>query len=303
MNAQVVKDNIDFIDEETSERTGVTVKTRWDVEGADVLLLHNAGEILAWPENPGAFAVILDAAGISWTLSSDVAGYDAINYGLWYDDTQFARVAIKHAEAAKKLKVKKIVIGECGHAHKALAVIADRVLIGELNIPRESALTLLRDIVVGGRLTLDPSRNDFPVTLHDPCNLVRLMGVVEPQREILRAICPQFREMHPHGVDNYCCGGGSGFAIMSGNNFPDWRFHVSGRKKLQQVLNAFADCLDPSVPKYLCAPCSNCKGQLRDLLSYYGLWEKNRILYGGLVELIVNAMTDVNPGFIEWEWR
>jgi Fe-S oxidoreductase len=303
MNAQVVKDNIDFIDEETSERTGVTVKTRWDVEGADVLLLHNAGEILAWPENPGAFAVILDAAGISWTLSSDVAGYDAINYGLWYDDTQFARVAVKHAEAAKKLKVKKIVIGECGHAHKALAVIADRVLTGELNIPRESALTLLRDIVGGGRLKLDPARNDFPVTLHDPCNLVRLMGVVEPQREILRAICPQFREMHPHGVDNYCCGGGSGFAIMSGNNFPDWRFHVSGRKKLQQVLNAFADCLDPSVPKYLCAPCSNCKGQLRDLLDYYGLWEKNRILYGGLVELIVNAMTDVNPGFIEWEWR
>jgi Fe-S oxidoreductase len=90
---------------------------------------------------------------------------------------------------------------------------------------------------------------------------------------------------------------------MSGNNFPDWRFHVAGRKKLQQVLNAFADCLDAAVPKYLCAPCSNCKGQLRDLLKYYGLWERNRILYGGLVELIVNAMADVKPGFIEWEWR
>lgn len=303
MNAQAVKDNVAFIDEEMSEKTGLKVETKWDVEGADVLLLHNAGEILAWPENPGAFAVVLQAAGVSWTLSSELAGYDAINYGLWYDDAQFARVAIRHAEAAKKLKVKKIVIGECGHAHKALAVVADRVLIGDLNVPRESAMTLLRDIVVSGRLQLDPGRNDFPVTLHDPCNLVRLMGVVEPQREILRAICPRFREMHPHGVDNYCCGGGSGFAIMSGNNFPDWRFHVSGRKKVQQVLNAFADCLDPSIPKYLCAPCSNCKGQLRDLLNYYGLWERSRILYGGLVELIVNAMTAVKPGFIEWEWR
>jgi Fe-S oxidoreductase len=303
MNAQVVKSNVEFIDEETSERTGLTVKTPWDVEGADVLLVHNAGEILAWPENPGAFAVVLDAAGISWTLSSELAAYDAINYGLWYDDAQLARVAIRHAEAARKLKVKKIVIGECGHAHKALTVIADRVLTGDLNIPRESSMTLLRDIVMSGRLKLDPARNDFPVTLHDPCNLVRLMGVVEPQREVVRAICPQFREMHPHGVDNYCCGGGSGFAIMSGNNFPDWRFHVSGRKKLEQVLNAFADCLDPSQPKYLCAPCSNCKGQLRDLLAYYDLWERTRILYGGLVELIVNAMTDVTPGFIEWEWR
>ena len=303
MNAAAVKDNIDFIDEDMSEKTGMEVKTPWDVEGADVLLIHNAGEIMAWPENPGAFAVILNAAGVSWTLSSELAGYDSINYGLWYDDAQFARVALKHAEAAKKLKVKRLVLGECGHAHKALTVIADRILTGELGVKRETFLTLLRDIVLGGKLKLDPSRNNFPVTLHDPCNVVRLMGVVEPQREILRAICPQFREMEPHGVDNYCCGGGSGFAIMSGHNFRDWRFHVSGRKKLDQVLNAFHDCLDPSIPKYICAPCSNCKGQFRDMLSYYDLWETNRILYGGLVELVVNAMTDVKPGFIEWEWR
>ncbi|MBI4875392.1 MAG: (Fe-S)-binding protein [Acidobacteria bacterium] len=303
MNAEVVKDNIEFIDEDISEKAGLEVKTPWDVEGADVLLIHNAGEILAWPENPGAFALILNAAGIKWTLSSELAGYDSINYGLWYDDAQFARVALKHAEAARKLGVKKIVLGECGHAHKALSVIADRLLTGDLNIPRESSMTLLRDIVLSGRLKLDPSRNDFPVTLHDPCNLVRLMGVVEPQREIVRRICPQFREMTPHGVDNYCCGGGSGFAIMSGNNFPDWRFHVSGRKKLEQILNAFADCMDPPIHKYICAPCSNCKGQFRDMLAYYNLWESNRILYGGLVELIVNAMADVRPGFIEWEWH
>jgi Fe-S oxidoreductase len=303
MNAEAVKDNIAFIDEDTSEKTGIEVKTPWDVEGADVLLIHNAGEILAWPENPGAFALILNAAGISWTMSSELAAYDSINYGLWYDDAQFARVALKHAEAARKLKVKRIVLGECGHAHKALAVVADRILGGVLNVPRVSSLPLLRDIVASGRLELDPARNNFPVTLHDPCNVVRLMGVVEPQREIMRTICPQFREMEPHGVDNYCCGGGSGFAIMSGHNFPDWRFHVSGRKKLEQVLRAFQDCLDPSIPKYLCAPCSNCKGQFRDMLAYYGLWENHRILYGGLVELIVNAMTAVKPGFIEWEWR
>lgn len=303
MNPIVVKDNIAFIDDDTTERTGVKVETPWDVEGAEVLLIHNAGEIMAWPENPGAFALVLNAAGIPWTLSSDLAAYDAINYGLWYDDVQLARVAIKHAEAAKKLKVKKIVVGECGHAHKALAVIADRILTGDLNIPRESSMTLLRDIVMSDRLRLDPSRNDFPVTLHDPCNLVRLMGVVEPQREIVQKICPQFREMEPHGVDNYCCGGGSGFAIMSGNNFQDWRFHVAGRKKLQQILAAFSDCLGPETPKYVCAPCSNCKGQIRDMLAYYGLWDKHRILYGGLVELIVNAMVDVRPGYIQWEWH
>ncbi|OGQ93630.1 MAG: 4Fe-4S ferredoxin [Deltaproteobacteria bacterium RIFOXYA12_FULL_61_11] len=303
MSALVVKDNIEFIDEDISEKTGLDLKTHWDVQGADVLLIHNAGEIMAWPENPGAFAVILEKAGISWTLSSDLCAYDGINYGVWYDDTLFAKVAIKHMQAAKKLGVKKIVIGECGHAHKALTVIADRALPKDLQVPRESAMTLLEEIVFSGKIAFDPSRNDFPVTLHDPCNLVRLMGIVEPQRRILRYLCPQFREMTPHGVENYCCGGGSGFAIMSGHNFGQWRINVTSRKKFEQILNAFQDCIDPGIHKYVCAPCSNCKGAIRDILAHYEAFEKCGILYGGLVELIVNAMVDVKPGFIDWEWR
>jgi Fe-S oxidoreductase len=303
MTPAIVKDNMDFIDDEMSEKVGFKVETPWDKEGADVLLIHNAGEILAWPENPGAFAVIMQKAGVSWTLSSDLVAYDGINYGLWYDDVQFARVALKHAEAAQKLKVKKIVIGECGHAHKALSVVADRILLDGANVPRESFAPFLVDLIESGRLEFDPSRNDFPVTLHDPCNLARAMGIIEPPRRILRKIAPRFREMTPHGVDNYCCGGGSGFAIMSGNNFESWRMLVSGRKKLQQVLEAFKGELDPSIPKYVCTPCSNCKGQFRDLFRAYGVWDTSRILYGGLVELIVNAMKGVKPGFIEWEFH
>jgi len=304
MNPEVVKDNVEFIDEDTSEMTGLEIKTPFDKKGADILLIHNAGEIMAWPENHGAFATIFQAAGLSWTLSSesmDALGYDNINYGLFYDDVMLAKVAIKHAKAAANLGVKKIVLGECGHAHKALTVIADRVLTGSLNIPRESSMTLLHDIVFSGKIKLDKSRNDFPVTLHDPCNLVRAMGVVMPQRRILKHIAPQFREMTPHGVENYCCGGGSGFAIMSGHNFEDWRMHVSGRKKMDQILKAFEGQLDPSIDKYVCAPCSNCKGQIRDLIKYWDMWEKSHINYGGLVELIVNCMVDAKPGFIQWE--
>ncbi len=299
----VVKDNIEFIDEDMTEKTGIKIETPWDKEGADILLIHNAGEILAWPENPGAFAVILQAAGISWTLSSDLVGYDAVNYGLWYDDVQLARVALKHSAIARKLKVEKIILGECGHAHKALTVVADRVFQGDSNIPRESAVVLLEEIVFSGKIKFDPSKNDFPVTLHDPCNMVRLMGIVEPQRRILRHLCPQFREMTPHGVENYCCGGGSGFAIMSPYNFLDWRLSISGRVKLKQIIEAFADHPEPDTKKYLCAPCSNCKGQFRDLFAYYNVWDKSGILYGGLVELIVNAMVDIKEPFIEWEFR
>jgi len=306
MNALVLKDNMEFIDEDTEEKTGIPVETPFDVEGADILLIHNAGEIMAWPENPGAFATLFNAAGLSWTLSSELAAYDGINYGVWYDDVQFARTAMLHMQAAKNLGVKKIVLGECGHAHKALTVIADRVLSDDLNIPRESAMTVLLDIVRSGKIKFDKSRNDFPVTLHDPCNMVRLMGIVQPQREIIEAIVPadRFREMAPHGVENYCCGGGSGFAIMSGHNFAEWRHRFTGRRKFRQILEAFGDePMDKEHPKYICAPCSNCKGQLRDIISYYDAWEKAGIHYGGLVELMVNAMVDAKPDYIDWEWH
>ncbi|UCH84773.1 MAG: (Fe-S)-binding protein [Candidatus Latescibacterota bacterium] len=297
-------DNIEFLEEEMEERTGLNFKWPMDKAGAEILLIHNAGEYLAWPENPEAFAIILDAAGIDYTLSSDLMGYDSVNYGVWYDDVQFAKVALKHAQIAKELGVKKIVLGECGHAHKALTVIADRVFTGDFNIPRESSLTLLHEIVKQNALKLDPSRNDHIVTtLHDPCNVVRLMGIVEPQREVLKAVSNNFREMAPHGVHNYCCGGGSGFAITQDLNFPDWRNSVSCRAKLRQILDVFQDIIEPEHNKYVCAPCSNCKGAMRDMFTYYGLFERCNILYGGLVELIVNAMVDIREGFLEWEWH
>jgi Fe-S oxidoreductase len=290
-----ILDIIEYLEDDIEEKTGKQIKIPVDKEGADVLLIHNAGEFMSWPENPMAFAILFEAAGINYTLSTEALGYDAVNYGLWYDDVQFARVAVKHIDVARKLGVKKIVIGECGHAHKALTVIADRLLPGGEMIPRESSYTLLWDIVKSGKIKFDPNKNDFPVTLHDPCNVVRLMGVVQPQREVLKAITPpgRFREMTPNGVNNYCCGGGSGFAIMGSGNFQDWRIKLSSRKKLQ-------DEIDPSVRKMICAPCSNCKGQIRDMLETYEVWDKTGIWYTGLVELMVNAMVEQEEPFLEW---
>ena len=114
-------------------------------------------------------------------------------------------------------------------------------------------------------------------------------------------LCPQFREMSPHGPHNYCCGGGSGYAVMSRSNITEWRCKVAGRKKFEQILNAFSDCRGPETKKYVAAPCSNCKGQMRDLIDHYELREKEGITYAGLVELMVNAMVDVKPGFIKWD--
>lgn len=304
MTPAAFRDNIEFIEDLIEEKLGRRISIPVDKQGADILLIHNAGEYMAWPENPAAFAILFEAAGLNWTLSSETMGYEGVNYGVWYDDVQFTRVAIAQVQAAKRLGVKKIVVGECGHATKALVTIADRICVGDLAIPRESCLPLLESFVTEGIIKFDPSKNDFPVTLHDPCNLVRLMGVVSPQRNILQHIVApgKFREMPNAGVNNYCCGGGSGFAIMNTNNFPEWRDSVAARMKARQVLEAFHDCLDPKVPKYYCAPCSNCKGAARDgLMEHYGFKDKYNIIYSGLVELMVNAMVDMPGPFISWE--
>lgn len=299
------KNNIEFIEEIIEEKTGKKIKVPIDKKGADILLIHNAGEFLAWPENPAAFSILFDAAGIDYTLSSDLVGYDAVNYGVWFDDLELGRVALQHIEIAKKLGVKKIIVGECGHAHKAICVTADRVFPGERalsEIPRESCLPLMRDIVKSGVLKLDPTRNDFQVTLHDSCNVVRLMGIVRPQREIIEAVCAQpLREMTPHGVENFCCGGGGGFAIMDTLNFSDWRNNVSARMKIKQSIDVFQDILDPEIHKYVIAACSNCKGALRDSIDYFDLKDKLGISYTGLADVIVNAMVDLPEPFLEWD--
>jgi Fe-S oxidoreductase len=301
MSPPAFQNMVEFMEDEIEEKLGRRIEVPVDREGADILLVHNTGEFISWIDNPAAFAIIFEAAGLSWTLSSEMYGYEATNYGTWYDDVQLARISLKQVDAARKLKVKKIVMGECGHAHKGLIVIADRILVEDMNFPRESFLPLLEDLVCNGKLKLDLGKNNFPVTLHDPCNFVRLMGIVQPQRRIITKVCPQFREMQPHGIENYCCGGGSGFALMSSSNFPDWKINISGRMKLKQILDVFQDVMDPAIKKYVCAPCSNCKGQIRDLLNSHSLTENHGIRYGGLVELVVNAMPELKKPFIDWE--
>jgi len=153
----VVKDTIEFLDEEIREQTGLDIHTPWDKarsrRSADPQRRRiTPGRKIPW-HSPSFWR-----RPASVGRCRAIAGYDSVNYGLWYDDAQFARVAVRQVQAAKKLGVKKIVLGECGHAHKASMVTADRLLPKDLDIPRESSMTFLRDIVLSGRLKLDPAR-------------------------------------------------------------------------------------------------------------------------------------------------
>jgi Fe-S oxidoreductase len=294
-------DMVEFLEEDIGERIGRPLKIPVDKKNADILLYHNAGEFVAWPENPAAYAILFNEGGLDWTLSSETMTYDSVNYGIWYDDAQARKIALKQMEAMKALGVRRVVVGECGHAHKAAAVVADRYVKAEERLPVESSFPILAEIVKSGKIRFDPAKNPFPVTLHDPCNLVRQMGISQPQRDILRAIAPGFREMSPCGAHNYCCGGGSGFAIMNSPNFGAFRDHVSARMKFDQILRAFApEMEDAATPKYVCAPCSNCKGTIREFFKAYKATARYNLQYGGLVELMVNAMSDIETPYLEF---
>jgi hypothetical protein len=86
---------------------------------------------------------------------------------------------------------------------------------------------------------------------------------------------------------------------MSGSNMLDWRLNIAGRMKVKQVMDVFQDVIGPETVKYISAPCSNCKGQFRDLITYYNLGELFNIHYTGFAESIVNAMVELSKPFLE----
>lgn len=71
--------------------------------------------------------------------------------------------------------------------------------------------------------------------------------------------------------------------------------------KFKQILEAFQDTIEnPDIPKYVSAPCSNCKGAIRDILEFYQATAKFNVQYGGIVELVVNAMVQFDRPFLEF---
>lgn len=60
-------------DKKYSALTGYKFKTPWDVHGADMLLIHNVDMSMADPFSVAAFSIIFQKAGLSWTLSSEIA--------------------------------------------------------------------------------------------------------------------------------------------------------------------------------------------------------------------------------------
>jgi Fe-S oxidoreductase len=112
-----------------------------------------------------------------------------------------------------------------------------------------------------GRIKLDKSKFNRPITYHDPCQIARNGGVMDEPRAILRLLTDDFRDMSKDPRYNWCCGGGGGLVAL-GDETLDFRMK-SSRVKADQIRETGAGILATA--------CENCHTQLSDLNNHYKL--------------------------------
>ncbi|MFC1563480.1 (Fe-S)-binding protein [candidate division KSB1 bacterium] len=273
--AAAMIDTCEFLEEELQEDKGIDIKFPIDVEDAEYIFFPAVSDFLLEPDTLMGNAVVMHATGGSWTIGTKY--FDGINYGLFYSDTWLEQIVKKEVEELKRLKAKKIMIGECGHASRSAKQFLP-VFCGGKNAPvvvncMEYALEMLEK----GKLKLNPDIITETVTYHDPCNIARNGWIVDQPREILKSFVKNYVEMTPGGKNNLCCGGGGG--TVSIDEIREYRTGTVGKKKAEQIRDTGADIV--------VSPCANCKKQLREVCEDNGL---EHVQVVGLHDLILKAI-------------
>ena len=302
-----LEDTLLGLEEDVKEETGAEVRYPLDVKGAEVLLVTPSADFFAEPhvESLIGYGKVFHAAGISWTLSSKAS--EAGNFGMFignYD--QLRKIALRIREAALELGVKRIVVGECGHAWR-VAYSFWNTLIGvgaggkdpfAIELQRQldhrhkqptHICELTWDLIQRGALKFDKEKNDHRViTFHDSCNVARASrmgntpgGQFEIPRNIIRAVANHYVEMAPETTreKTFCCGGGGGVLT---DELLDLR--VKGALPRMEALRAVADGQGVN---FMATICAICKAQFTKVLPYYG-FKMNMV--GGVHQLVSTAI-------------
>ena len=277
--APAMLSNVEFLEEELEDLLGLPVKFPVDQPGCDHVFFCAVSDFLMEADTLMGNAAVLYAAGDHdrWTIGT--GNFDAINYGLFYNDWHLERIIQQMVAEVRRLDGSSILIGECGHASRAAKEYVP-VFGGVSPPPVRSITEYTFDRLRQGKIKLDGQVITQRVTYHDPCNISRSGWIVDQPRKILEAFVPNFVEMVPHGRENYCCGGGGG--LVSLDETHEFRMELSGRVKADQLLATGAEiCV---------APCANCKKQLKELVEHFEI--PCRVM--GLHDLVLAAL--VIPG-------
>ncbi|MGD9233229.1 MAG: (Fe-S)-binding protein [Desulfobacterales bacterium] len=235
------KDMMDFFADDIEEITGVKVEPSFNRKGADILFITPSGDVFA---DPGTFTCmgymmlfhyLQEKYGfdITWSTYASEGG----NFGFFTSHEMMKRLNSKMYAEAKRLGVKWILGGECGHMWRVIHQYMD-TMNGPADFLEEpvSPITgtkfenakstkmvhiteFTADLIKHNKLELDVSRNDhLKVTYHDSCNPSRGMGLLEEPRYVIKNVCNNFYEMPANTIreQTFCCGSGSG--LNAGEN-------------------------------------------------------------------------------------
>ncbi|CAN2042706.1 Hdr-like menaquinol oxidoreductase iron-sulfur subunit [Candidatus Magnetomoraceae bacterium gMMP-15] len=235
------KDMLDFFVEDIEEVTGVDVTPNYNQKGADILFITPSGDVFA---DPGTYTCmgylmlfhylkVKYGLNVTWSTYASEGG----NFGFFTSHETMKRLNTKMYAEAKRLGVKWILGGECGHMWRVI-----NQYMGTMNGPADfleepvSPITgtkfenakstkmvhiaeFTADLIKHNKLELDPSRNDkFKVTYHDSCNPARGMGMLDEPRYVIKNVCNNFYEMPANTIreQTFCCGSGAG--LNAGEN-------------------------------------------------------------------------------------
>lgn len=253
------------------KETGLAIPL--DQEGAEYLMVLSSAEIIQFSEIIPAVARIFHAASVSWTLASDA--FEATNSGIQIGSSDIAAELLNRiVRAAERLNVKYVISPECGHAYTALRWEGPNLIGRPYPFRVIHILELLDELRATGRLKTEGGEAE-KLTFHDPCQLVRCGGVLEPPRNLLKMVASNFVEMEDPGTLNWCCGGGGG--VSSNERADELRLKVFSRKKTQ---------LDQLGVHTLVTACSNCRDMLEDGLEHHRM----DIKVVGLTEMVAEHL-------------
>ena len=293
------KDSVDFAVDELEELTGIRVDASINRKGAEVLFIVPSADYFGTPHYYTflGYLALLHEVGLDYTFSAYAS--EGGNFGLFNSHEMIKRLNAKIYAEAKRLGVKWILGGECGHMWRVIHQYMD-TLNGPADFLEEpvSPVTgthfenarstkmvhiceFTADLIHNGKLNLDPSRNDrWNVTFHDSCNPARAMGLLEEPRYILRQVCRQFHEMPENTIreQTFCCGSGSGLGT-------DENFEMRMRGGLPRA-NAVKYVRDRFGVNLLACICAIDKATLPPLLEY---WVPG-VEVAGVHELVGNAL-------------
>jgi Fe-S oxidoreductase len=223
--------NLEYMLDDIETVTGKRIKPTFNRKGAEILFVTPSGDLFA---DPGTYTcmgylMLFEELGLDYTWSTYAS--EGGNFGFFTTNELAKRLNSKIYAEAKRLGVKWILGGECGHMWRVLTQYMDtwNGPADFLEVPKspvtgtvfEHAASMkmvhvaefTADLIRNKKLNLRPERNDhLKVTWHDSCNTSRGMGLLEEPRYVLKSVVNNFYEMPEDTIreKTFCCGSGSG---------------------------------------------------------------------------------------------